>query len=177
MSALEPIEKSLDDLFVKNAPALPAGGKKMLVEWLPWLSLVFGLLSLWAAYGVWTWAHAASSLINYANTLSAAYGGPAVADVNRLSAGIWVGLAVLTIEALIYIAAFPGLRDRKKSGWNLLFYAALLNVVYGVVVLFTSYGGVGNLIGSLIGSAIGAYFLFQVRASYTGKKAASKKAA
>jgi hypothetical protein len=58
-------------------------------------------------------------------------------------------------------------KERRKSGWDLMFYAVLLNTVYGLVLLFTDYGGVGSLIGSLIGTAIGLYFLFQLKPKYT----------
>lgn len=164
MAATTSIEKSLDDLFVKNAPALPAGGKKFLVDFAPWLSLIVGLLSLIAAYNIWHWAHVSNNLIDYANQISAAYGGTQIG--HRLTVTIWISMIVLVIQAVLYLGAFSGLKNRKKSGWNLVFYALLVNLVYGIVVLFTSYGGVGNLIGSLIGFAIGAYFLFQIRASY-----------
>lgn len=177
MSALQGLEKSLDDLFVKQAPELPPNGKKALVQYLPWISLVLGVISLWTVYVLWHWAHLANNLINYANSISAAYGGPTIAN-NRLSFGIWIGLAVLAVEALLYISAYPGLRDHKKSGWNLLFYGLIINVVYGVVILFTSYGGLGNLIWTLVGSAIGFYFLFQIRGSYSTSrsgKTAKKK--
>ena len=167
MGASLPLEKSLDDLFVKQAPALPDGGKKFIVQYLPWINLILGLISLYTAYVLWHWAHLANSLVNYANSVSAAFGGAPVA-VNRLSIGLWIGIAVLAVEALLYIAAFPGTKARKKSGWNLLYYALLLNIVYGVVVLFTDYGGVGNLVGAVIGSAIGLYLLFQIRSSYSG---------
>ena len=175
MSALQSLEKSLDDIFVKQAPELPAGGKKALVRYLPWINLVLGLLALYTVYVVWHWAHLANSLINYANSLSAAYGGQAVAT-SRMGVGIWLGLLVLAVEALLYIAAFPGTRDRKKSGWNLMFYALLVNVVYGVVIVFTSYGNIGSLISTAIGSAIGLYLLFQIRGSYS-QAGATKKAA
>lgn len=174
MSALQSLENNLEDVFVKKAPALPENGKKAIVEWLPWINLVLGVLSLWAAYALWHWAHIANSLIDYANTLSAAYGGPTVGT--RMSAVLWLGLAVMIVQALLYLAAFPALRDRKKSGWDLIFYALLINVVYGVVVLFSDYGGFGNLLGSLIGSAIGLYFLFQIRGHYLGARAKSEKA-
>lgn len=164
MATTSSIEKGLNDLFVKNAPALPAGGKKFLVDFAPWLSLIVGLLSLLAAYNIWHWAHISNSLIDYANQISAAYGGTQIGD--RLTATIWISMVVLVIQAVLYLAAFPGLRNHKKAGWNLVFYALLVNVVYGVVVMFTSYGGFGHLLGSLIGFAIGAYLLFQIRASY-----------
>lgn len=165
MAGLASIEKSLDEVFVKNAPALPDGGKKFLVKYLPWISLVCGVLTLLAVLSLWNWAHVANGLIDYANQLSAAYGGPAVAD-SRLTAMIWVSMTALAIEGILYIAAFPGLKDHKKTGWNLSFYALLVNLVYGVLVMFSNYGGVGHLIGSLIGFAIGGYLLFQIRASY-----------
>ncbi len=176
MRALQSLEKSLDDLFVKQGPELPSNAKKALVQYLPWINLILGVLTLYSVYVIWHWAHLANNLINYANSISAAYGGPQVAT-NRLTFGIWLGLIVLATEALLYIAAFPGTRDRKKSGWNLLFYALLVNVLYGVVIMFTSYGGVGSLIWTLIGSAIGLYFLFQIRASYSGAKAKTTKKA
>src|SRR6185437_8492211 len=94
---------------------------------------------------------------------------------NRWSLMLWLGLIALLVQAIIYIAAFPGLREHKKNGWNLLFYGALLNVVYGVIVLFTAYGGMSQLIWSVIGSAIGFYLLYQVR-SYYGGSVASRSA-
>jgi len=169
MSA-QPLENSLDDLFGKQAPQLPSNAKKALVQYVPWITLILGVLSAWTTYVLWHWAHVANTFVNYANSISAAYGGPQIATT-RLTFGIWLGIGVLAVEALLYILAFPGLRNRKKSGWNMLYYALLINIVYGLVIMFTDYGGVGNLIGTLIGSAIGFYFLFQIRGSYTGAKA------
>lgn len=179
MSALQSLEKSLDDIFDKNAPDLPAGLKKFIVKYLPYINLVLGVLSLLAAWSLYDAARTVNTLVDYANSLSAAYGTGEKIATNRLTVAVWVALAVLAVEAVLYIAAYPGTKARKKSGWDLLFYALIINVVYGIVVAFTDYGGIGNLIGTLIGSAIGAYFLFQIRGSYstTGKaaKASSKK--
>lgn len=169
MSALQSLEKSLDEVFGKNAPQLPAGLKKFIVQYLPYINLILGILSLAAAWSLYNAAHTVNTLVNYANNLSAVYGGEQIAT-NRLTVAVWAALAVLAVEALLYIAAFPGTKARKKSGWDLLFYALLINVVYGIVVAFTDYGGFGSLIGSLVGSAIGAYFLFQIRGSYSPKK-------
>jgi hypothetical protein len=168
MGALEPLERNLDDFFVKQSPPLPANAKKALVHYLPWINLVLGLLTLYSVYVIWHWAHLASNLINYANSISAVYGGPQISS-NRLTFGIWLGLIVLALEAVLYIVAFPATRDRKKSGWDLMFYAFLVNVVYGVVILFTDYGGLGTLIWTLIGSAIGLYLLFQIRSNYSAR--------
>jgi hypothetical protein len=173
MSVIKSLETSLDQLFVKSAPALPATWKKFLVSILPWANLIIGLFTLYSVYLLWHWAHAVSQVANYVNNINAIYGGPAVTSVDRLSATLWVGLVVLGIEAVLYLAAFPGTLSRKMSGWNLMFYAFLVNVVYGIVVMFTSYGGFTTFIGSLIGSAIGLYLLFQIKSLYSGAKTAS----
>lgn len=165
MSA-NPLEKSLGGAF-KSAPKLPVSAKNLLVAWMPWLSLLAGLLSLWAAYSLYHWAHFANALTNYANSLSEAFGGGKVVS-SRWSVTVWVGLAVLAVEGLIYLAAFPGLRARKYSGWSLILYATVLNAVYGVVSLFTDYGGGSSLVGYIISTAIGLYLLFQVRDAFNG---------
>ncbi|OGL35048.1 hypothetical protein A3F65_01765 [Candidatus Saccharibacteria bacterium RIFCSPHIGHO2_12_FULL_47_16b] len=161
---LSQLEASLEGLF-KGAPKLPEKAKDAIVQWLPWINLILGLLTLWAAYSLWRWADVANTIVNYANELSRALGGTGV-SVDRFTVGVWIAIGVLVVEAILYLAAFPGTRDRKKSGWNLLFYALLVNIVYGVVVLFTDYGGVGNFLGYVIGSVIGLYFLFQLKPKY-----------
>ena len=176
MSALASLEKSLDEIFDKNAPQLPAGLKKFIVQYLPYINLVIGVLTLVAAWSLWNAAHTVNSLVDYTSNLSAIYGGEQI-STNRLTFTVWLALGVLIVEALIYLAAFPGTRARKKSGWNLLFYALLINLAYGIVVAFTDYGGFGSILGSLIGSAIGAYFLFQIRSSYTSGRKAAKAGA
>lgn len=174
-SALNQLETKLGDLY-KGLPNIPEKYRKTLVDAMPWLSLVVGVLSLLAVLSIWRWVNAADQIVNYANSLSAIYGASPVVT-NSWSIMLWLGLIALLVQAIIYIAAFPGLRAHKKSGWNLLFYGAMLNIVYGVIVLFTAYGGFGQLIGSVIGSAIGLYLLYQVRSYYTGAltQSAAKK--
>lgn len=166
-----PLEEKLNKALVKDAPfQLPENAKKTIVQYLPILNLILGLITLWAAYTLWHWAHLANSVIDYANSLSAVYGGGKIATTSRLSVTVWIGLIVLAVEAVLYIMAYPGLKAHKKAGWNLLFYAALVNAVYSVVVAFTNYGGAGNIVSGLIGTVIGLYFLFQIRSYYMGTK-------
>lgn len=170
MGALNTVETKLDDVLHKKAPVqLPENGRKLIVQYLPWINLVLGVFALWSAWSLWRWAHLANALIDYANSLSQAFGGAPVVS-NRMTVLMWVGIALLAVEGLLFLAAFPGTRDRKKSGWNLLFYAAILNAVYGIVIVFSEYGGAGQLIASLIGSVLGLYFLFQIRDYYTGRR-------
>ena len=172
MSALQSLENNLEDVFVKKAPALPENGKKMIVEWLPWITVARGVLSGWLAYTIWDWGHRLNQFVDYLNTISASYGDE-VAD-SRLTPLLWLSVGILALQAVLYILAFPALKARKKSGWDLMFYAFLANAVYGVVVLFTDYGDFGNLLGSLIGSVVGLYFLFQIRGQYLKAPAAKK---
>jgi len=178
MGPLKTLEDKLVPAFTKNAPVqLPENVKKFIVKYLPIVNLVLGIFSLFAALSLWSWANTTTRIIDNVNTISAIYGGNEVTP-NRLSLLIWVSLIVLAVTAVLYIAAYPGTKAKKKSGWNLLFYAALLNLAYGVVNAFTDYGSVMGLIGTLIGTLIGLFFLFQIRSYYTvsGEKASAAKA-
>ena len=171
MDSLQSLEKALDDIFVKRASPLPAGAKKALLRCLPWVNLALGLLALYTVYLVWAWAHLAS---NRANGLNPAYSGPLLAG-GHMTAGLWLGLAILAAEAGLYLAAFAGTRQHKKSGWNLMFYALLVNIVYGVAILFTSYRSAASLLSTVAGSAVGLYLLFQIRDSYSQGGRTAKK--
>lgn len=177
---LDQLETKLNELFVKNAPTLPKGGKDFLVQYLPYLTLLGGLFSAWAAYSLWHWATKVNQVADAVNQWGAAFGVEPVAT-SRWSVALWISLALLIVTAVLYILAYAPLKARKKSGWNLLFYALLINLVGGIVGLFAdSYGyggGFGGLIGSLIGFAIGGWLLFQIREAYLGKKTADKKPA
>lgn len=166
MSALAPLEKSLGDVY-KSAPALPANGKKALVEWVPIINLVLGVLALLSAYWLWHWAHAVNALTNYVNSYTQALTGQSVVS-SRFSVAVWIGIAALAVQGVIMLMAYAPLKAHKKAGWDLLFYSVILNLVYGVATAFSSYGG-GHLISSVIGAAIGLYFLYQIRDVYTAK--------
>ena len=89
---------------------------------------------------------------------------------SRLNLWVWLAIAVLIVQGVLYLLAFPGLRDRKKKGWDYVFYAALVSVVYSVVSLFTGYNAVSGFLGAIIGALISFWLLFQVRSAYTGVK-------
>ncbi len=176
-SQTDQLETKLNEIFVKNAPALPKGGKDFLVQYIPYLSLLGGIFSLWSAWNIWHWAHQANKYIDAVNQWGAALGVDPV-QTSRWSVMLWVSLAILALLGVIYILAYKPLKDRKKAGWNLLFYALLIGVAHGIVGIFIdNYGsGFGGFIGSLIGFAIGGYLLFQIRDAYLGKKVAAKTA-
>ena len=167
MSTLENIDKSLENLF-KNAPKLPNNGKKFIVKYAPILSLILGIITLLGAWSLWHWAHAANQLINNINSINQLYGNNiASVPIQRMSTLIWVTILISGIIAVLYLMSYAPLKAHKKSGWNLLFYIALINIVSGFISIFIDYGGgIFSFIEYLIGSAIGLYFLYQIKDMY-----------
>lgn len=169
MGPLAGLEKALAGVY-KGAPALPKNAKDWIVKYLPWLTILAAAGSAWAAWALWDWAHTVGQWVNYLNSWTSLYSGQTV-SANAMGAGMWIAFIVMLVSAVIYLAAFAGLKAVKKAGWNFLFLGTIVSLVYGVVVLFTDFGSAGNLIGAIIGVVIGWYFLFQIRDYYTGKKA------
>jgi hypothetical protein len=160
-------EAYLSDVFARNTPRIPNRNKRTLVAWVPIISFVVGILAFMAAWSLWNWAKAANTALYYAGTMCAAYTGyTCPVPISRYSMWLWIGIILLATEGLLYLFAYPKLRDRKKEGWNHLYYGAIINVVYVVVSLFTSYDTTIYFIGTAISSVLGFYFLFQIRESY-----------
>lgn len=167
---LAPLEESLDGVFgSKAAYQLPANIKKLLVDIAPWLSLLAGVLGIFSAYGIWRAAHYVSELSNSLNSYAEAFGVSTYTQSPQLSLMFWISIAMTLLFSALAFLAFPGLKAKKKVGWNFMFYSMLANIAYGVVSLFYDGGGAGALLGALIGSAIGLYILFQIRSNYLVK--------
>jgi hypothetical protein len=154
----------------KGLPALPENGKKALVKYWPILALVFGILQIFAVLALWNLGHTVSAYLSVVS----AYG---VTHMPSLGLFYYLGVAVLAADAVILLAAYSPLKAHSKKGWDLLFLGSILNVLYGIVILFDSaYGGFDRLLGSLLGSAVSFYLLFQVRDYYIGKAKTAKPA-
>lgn len=166
MKALRNLEARLDKIFAKDAPPLPSNAKRAIVAYLPYINLALGIFTLLIAWSLYRAAHTVNQLIDSTGATLNVYGSQVT--VSHLTFTVRLALVVLVVEALIFIAAFPATKARRKAGWDLLFYAFLINVAYGIVAVFTDYGGMGRLLWSLIGSAVGLYLLFQIRGNYHG---------
>jgi hypothetical protein len=145
-NSVDNVVNSLEDFF-KKAPALPANWREGLVKVAPWLVLIFGILGVLgalSAVGVLT-AIAPLSVFSGAAGV-ASYGGTVVA------AWIWLAASVLLL------AAYPGTKARKHSGWNLLFWSVVVNTVGSVVA--------GELVSAVLSALIGFYLLFQIKSYY-----------
>lgn len=164
MSAVRSLEAKLEETFTKALPPLPKGGKDFLVEFAPWLSLIAGAFSVLAVWQMWHWASVADRYNDIYNSYSTAYGGTTAST--HWSIGIWIGLVALLAQAVLYLAAYKPLAARLVTGWRLIFYTVLLGIASAILIAFTSYGGVSQLLGTVIGSAIAFYLLFQIKSRY-----------
>jgi hypothetical protein len=140
------LEKMLDEYLVKKAPALPANFKEILVKFAPYLAIigvVLGVPALLTLLG-------ASALLS-SSMYYAAYGA-------GLGYMYYVSIAFMIASLVLEGLAIPGLFARKKSAWNLMFYATLVSALSSLVN--QSWGGL------IIGTLISLYLLFQVRSYY-----------
>jgi len=164
MSTLQKAEESLDKLF-KSAPDISDGAKETVAKVLPVLAIIGGLFQLAASYWVFKLAQVAEQVDSFVRSYSVLTGGVyGLSSTDKFL--IYVGAAVLLVEAVILLMAYSGLKDRKKRGWDLLFLSALINVAYSVISLFITGRGFGSFLFGLIGSAIGFWLLFQVKSKY-----------
>lgn len=174
---MKAIENKLDELLVKNAPfQLPENGRKMLVSALPWLTLIGGVLSVLAVWGVYQLATWANTWMNAASELGTTYGYAGYSGYASNGPLLLMSAILIAVEAILFFMAFSPLKERRKRGWDLLFWVSMLNVVYAVVYMVAT-PNLLSLIFSLLGSLVGLYLLFQVRSHYTSAASASSSSA
>lgn len=142
---IQPLVKPLENLYVK-APALPANIREFLVTIAPWLSLIFGVLTI-------------------IGSLSA-FGLGAVATPFYAMAGVSPIFLIITgvialVQGVIMVLAFSPLRKKSLKGWNLLFLSELVSIVSSVISL-----SVGSIVMAVVVAAIAFYLLFQVKSYY-----------
>ncbi len=166
MGPLGKLESVLDVALNKKAPfKLPQEARKGLASAMWWIALIIGVLDLWAAYTFWHWGHVVNEFTDAVNYYTGgAYG-------HSLGVFYYISLVAIGLVAVLLLVAVPGLKALKKSGWNLMFYAALVEAILAVARIFSDVGGgAGNFFSSAISAVIGAYLLFQVRDYFLGAK-------
>jgi hypothetical protein len=167
MGPLGKLESALDVVLDKKAPfKLPQSTRKSLASAMWWIALIVGVLDVWAAYTFWHWGHIANQFVDVVNYYTGGTYG------HHLGFFYYTSLVAIALVAALLLLAVPGLKAMKKSGWNLMFYAALVEVIVAIARIFSDIGGgFGNFLSSAIGAVIGAYLLFQVRDYFVGAKA------
>jgi hypothetical protein len=132
----------LEYYLVTKAPfQLPDNVKEIIVKFGPWIALILMVLSL--------------PLLLFALGLGAVL--TPFAGVGYAYSYSYVLLFTIVVFVL-QAMALPGLFARKMSGWKLMFYAELVQIVGSLLA--------GSIVGALLGGLIGLYILFQVRPLY-----------
>ncbi len=175
MTYLKKLEISLAKAF-SGLPNISDSARESVAKVLPALALIFGVFQLAAAYWVFKLARVAEQVDNFVRSYSALTGvNTGLSSIDKTM--IYLGAAVLLVDAVILLMAYSGLNTRKKKGWDLLFLAGVLNVAYSVVSLFINGRGFSSFLFGLIGSAFGFWLLFQVRSKFSGKLPKGSKTA
>lgn len=132
-------------LHTKAPFHLPANIKELIVKYGPWLALVLIILAL--------------PLVLLALGLSVLIA-PFMAMYRTVhnTADFYISQLLSLVAIIIEGMAISGLFARSLKAWRLIYYAALLNAVAGIIV--------GNVIGALIGAVISLYILFEIKEYY-----------
>ena len=165
MGTQQNLENKMDEMLVKKAPfQIPENGRKAIVQYLPWIALVLGVLSLLGALGMWQTAHRVGDFADTLNQINRTYGGRTI-DYGLV---YYLAMTSLVVQGVLMLMAFKPLQNKLKKGWDLLLVSSLIGLVYSVLYLVSDSGGVGNFIVSIIGTIIGLYILAQIRSHYKG---------
>lgn len=141
------LEAWLAPLFAK-APHLPPNIRQSLVDIVPWLALIGGVLGI---AGILSAGMFTSMIFSF----SFMVGG-------MMSTVYAVGMLLGGVSAVLYLLAYQPLSQHRKTGWNYLFYALLLSVVSFALNLIAGYGMAGQAVGLLLG----LWLLFEIRDAY-----------
>lgn len=145
--AMNGLEAMLAPVFEK-LPHIPENGRKVIVDISPWIALIFGALGILALLGMGGMGIGALSMMGY--------GG--------FGLSMLVHLAIGLLSSVLLLMAYPGLKAKTKSGWNLTFYSEVVSVAGGVVGI-ALWGG-SDIVGVVIGALIGFYILFEIHSYY-----------
>lgn len=134
--------------WFEKFPAIPKKGREVLVKFVPIIAVVFGILGIITSIGGLGLLTATSPL--------AVLGG--ADSVSSYGTG-FVSVLIYLVSSVMLLAAFPGLKARKVTGWNLLFWSEIVSFVGGIVSLT-------SILSALISIIIGLYLVFQIRSYY-----------
>jgi hypothetical protein len=171
MSTLNRIEEPLNGLFGdKGHVQLPEAAKNWIARYAWMLALIGGVLLLLSSWTFWTAANALHALNAYCNSYASNPSLRGIAhECMASSPGVFFYVAFITVLAtgILYIVAALKLKEMSKVGWDLLFIASLVYLVYGILTIFAGYGI--NIVAAVIGAAVTWFFLFQIRSRFTGE--------
>lgn len=160
MILFEKAEQTVKGWF-KDVPHLPGVARVWLVDNIWWIAAIFAVATAVGTLGL------VVSLFDNLATLSSPfvsyYASPTFVAWSTLQTGLSLGFTAVSC-ALLGFSIKP-LKDRQKSGWNLLFAAWLVGVVaivIGAIATLSILGFLTNIIFGALCLAITAYLLFEL---------------
>ena len=144
-SALGGLEEWLVNVL-KDAPHIPEGGRKVVVDFAPWIALVFGVLGIVSMLSV-----AGLSVFATLFTLG-------------MALPMFVSIILGLVSSVLLLMSFNGLKERTKKGWNFVFYSQVVSIASGIASVL--FGHLNGLVGLAVGTVIGFWILFEVRSHY-----------
>lgn len=159
--------------WYENVPHLPKEGRTWLADNVWWLALIGAVL---CAFGLFTALPLLFLLlVGSVPTTVSFYG----TDVSRLNGFYQLSILItlvsyVTTTVLLALSIRP-LKNRTRRGWELLFWAYLINFICAIAGAIISLSA-SNLLGAVIGAAIGGYLLFEIRSYFVVKHRPAEKA-
>ncbi|MEK7638182.1 MAG: hypothetical protein AAB375_02020 [Patescibacteria group bacterium] len=141
---MKELEKMLAGLFAK-LPNLPVNIKQVIVKIAPYLAVIGVILSLPAVLAL-------IGLGAIGSSISAASGAWGYAGSGTLA------VAFATVSVVLMALAIKGLFARTLSGWQFMYYNALVGGVYSLIRV--------DIMSFIIGTGVSLYLLFQVKSYY-----------
>lgn len=143
------------DKFFGKLPHLPKVVIGMIVKILPWLTLVFGLISAVAAL---------SSLVFLILSIIAW-------DFNSILGNLG-GFLLILINTLFLLKAYKPLRRSDAIGWIYLFWGQAINIGYSI---FDIASGNANIWWTIANVIIFTYLLFEIGPNYVYREEEENK--
>ena len=141
---LQKLDSLFEEYLVKKAPSLPEKAKDVIVSFGPYIELLLIIISLPALLAIFGLG-AALMPFSFMGGISVGF-------------GYTLGMLYSAATIVLGIIALPGLFKRAKSAWNLLYYSALIGVIYNALTL--------NIGGLVIGTLLNLYILYQIKEYY-----------
>lgn len=136
----------LEGYFAK-APVLPINIKEMLVKYVPYFALVFGIIGI-------IFSISSLGILGITSPLAIVGGAE---TVNSYGTSFVSSLFSIVSSAMM-VMAYQSLQAKKLNGWNLMFWSEVVNIIGSIILL--------NIIGAVISGLIGFYLLYQIKSFY-----------
>ena len=124
-------------------------------------AIAAGIIQLLFALAFLDAGHKAEEAAQATTYLSRVYGAPAAVATPDFF--FYATVVAMCFVGILILVAVPGLQKRNRSGWDILFYASLFHVIYGVCRIFSEIdGGLLHGLVAFMFSIAGIFILFEI---------------